>query len=79
VKCRSVILELSSYLDDALDPALRADLEEHLNKCEDCRVVVDTTKKTIQIFCNSNPVPLPEETRMRLHNALKARLQHLHR
>jgi hypothetical protein len=37
--------------------------------------VVDTCKKTIQIFCNSDPVPLPDTTRSKLHSAL---MSHLH-
>jgi anti-sigma factor RsiW len=79
VKCDNIIEELTSYLDDALDPALRQELEEHLKKCKKCRLVVDTCKKTIQIFCNSEPVPLPDETRIRLHSALRERLQQMRR
>ena len=79
MKCNNHIEELSSYLDDALDPALRADLEVHLQKCKRCRLVVDTCKKTINIYCNSDPVPLPDDTRSRLHEALKLKLQRAHR
>ena len=43
------------------------------SRCTDCRLVVDTTRKTIQIFCNSEPVPLPEDVRGRLHTALLER------
>jgi anti-sigma factor RsiW len=75
VNCKKVILELSSYLDGALDPAIRLDLEQHLGRCEDCRLVVDTTRQTIQIFCNAEPVPLPEDVRTRLHQALLARFR----
>ena len=63
VKCKDIISELADYLDEALDPILRASIEEHLGKCKDCRVVVDTTKQTIEIFCNSEPAPLPADTR----------------
>jgi anti-sigma factor RsiW len=75
LNCRGVIRELSSYLDEDLDAGARADLERHLNKCEDCRLVVDTTKKTIHIFCNSEPVPLPQDVSNRLHAALFERLK----
>jgi len=75
VKCKNVVRELSDYLEGQLDKAVMADLERHLENCEDCRLVVDTTKKTVQIFCNSDPVPLPEETRSRLHQALFSRLR----
>ncbi|MGB0034447.1 MAG: anti-sigma factor [Candidatus Acidiferrales bacterium] len=76
MNCKNIIKELSNYLDEALDTNLRASIEKHLEHCEDCRIVVDTTKKTIQIYCNSEPAPLPEDTRLRLRDAL---VKHLRR
>ena len=75
MNCKGVIIELSDYLDGELDAAARLELQQHLNKCEDCRVVVDTTRKTVQIFCNSEPVPLPPGVSQRLHAALAERLR----
>ena len=75
MKCKGLFAELADYLDEMLDPALRVEIEEHLAKCKNCRVVVNTTKKTIEIFCNSEPVALPEDTRQRLHSALEKRLR----
>ena len=77
MKCKGLLSELADYLDEMLDPALRAEIEEHLAKCTNCRVVVNTTKKTIEIFCNSEPVPLPMDTRERLHLALEKRLRRM--
>lgn len=74
MKCKDIVKELADYLDEDLDSSLRASIEEHLNKCKDCRLVVDTTKQTIQIYCNSEPAPLPAETKSRLHDALAKRL-----
>jgi anti-sigma factor RsiW len=75
VKCKGLLSELADYLDEMLDPALRMEIEEHLIKCKNCRVVVNTTKKTIEIFCNSEPVPLPADTRQRLPIALEKRMR----
>jgi anti-sigma factor RsiW len=75
VNCKKVIHELTSYLDGVLDSTMRNDLEQHLGRCTDCRLVVDTCRKTIQIFCNSEPVPLPEDVRKRLHSALLERFR----
>jgi predicted anti-sigma-YlaC factor YlaD len=75
VKCKTIITELADYLDEALDPLLRTQIEEHLGKCKDCKIVVDTCKQTIEIFCNSEPAPLPPTTRTRLHEALVKRLR----
>jgi anti-sigma factor RsiW len=74
VNCQVVIRELCSYLDGELEPAALAEIERHLSRCKDCRLVVDTTRKTIEIFCNAEPVPLPSDVRTRLHEALLKRL-----
>jgi predicted anti-sigma-YlaC factor YlaD len=78
VNCKNIIKELSNYLDEGLDSSLKASIEKHLEHCEDCRVVVDTTRQTIQIFCNSEPAPLSDDTRARLRDALKNRLRRTH-
>jgi predicted anti-sigma-YlaC factor YlaD len=75
VNCKTIVVELENYLDKELDPALRASIEEHLGKCKKCRLIVDTTKKTIDIYCNSDPAPLPQDMRQRLHEALSKRLR----
>jgi anti-sigma factor RsiW len=69
------VRELSNYLDGELDPAVVAEIERHLAHCEDCHLIVDTTRKTIQVFCNSEPAPLPEDIRGRLHAALQSKLR----
>jgi predicted anti-sigma-YlaC factor YlaD len=76
VNCRTIVKELSNYLEESLDSTLKATIEKHLEHCDDCRVVVDTTKQTINIYCNSEPAPLPEDTRVRLREAL---MKHLRR
>lgn len=75
MNCKTLVIELENYLDEELDAVLRASIEEHLMKCKKCRVIVNTTKKTIEIYCNSEPAPLPEDTRTRLHEALSKRLR----
>jgi anti-sigma factor RsiW len=76
MNCKGLIAELTEYLDGAMEPSIRAELEQHLMKCQNCRVVVNTTRKTIEIFCNAEPAPLPEDVRGRLHDALVKRLEH---
>jgi len=75
LNCRGLIRELSNYLDGELDAGLKAELERHLEHCDDCRMVVDTTRKTIHVFCHTEPIPLPDEVRTRLQRALEHRLQ----
>ena len=76
MNCKGVIRELSSYLEGDLDITILSDLEIHLTRCEDCRLIVDTTRKTIEIYCKAEPAPLPEDVRIRLHATL---IRHLGR
>ena len=71
--CKKIVFELTAYLDGTIDGGMRVELEQHLSRCQNCRLVVDTTRQTIQIFCNTEPVPLPEDVRKRLHTALLER------
>ena len=74
MNCRGLIREISAYLDGELGPELLADIERHLERCKDCRLVVDTTRKTIEIYYSAQPLPLPADVRERLHQALIKRL-----
>jgi anti-sigma factor (TIGR02949 family) len=74
MKCREVIRDLSEYLDGELDPALAEDLRRHLGDCEDCGIVVDTTRRTIEMYCNMEPAPLPAEVKQRLQRAIERKL-----
>jgi anti-sigma factor RsiW len=75
LNCRGVIRELSNYLDGDLDPQVKAELERHLEHCEDCKLVVDTTKKTVQVYCDTELMPLSSDTSSRLRLALSRRIR----
>ncbi len=69
--CHEFISTLSEYVDGDLDPELCAELERHLCECEKCRVVVDTLKKTIELYQQTSSEPsLPEDVRERLYAKL---------
>jgi anti-sigma factor RsiW len=74
LNCNSVIRELSNYIDGELEPAVKQELERHLEHCEECKIVVDQTKLTVEIFCDSEPVELPSDVKSRLHEALRRKI-----
>ena len=74
MNCKGVIRELSNYIDGELDPGLKTELERHLEHCEDCTMIVDQTRKSIEILCDSRPVTLPSDVRSRLHAALRKKI-----
>jgi len=74
LNCKGVILEISNYVDGELDLSVKQELERHLGECVDCKMVVDQTKLTVEVFCDSVPVELPADVKSRLHDALRRKL-----
>ena len=52
--CESLLGFLSDYVDGELGAELCREIEKHIAECEDCRIVVDTTRKTIDLVHASN-------------------------
>lgn len=50
VTCRRFVAGLSDYLDGVLDTAVRAGFDRHIADCPRCRIVSETTRKTIQLY-----------------------------
>ncbi|MGD0580520.1 MAG: zf-HC2 domain-containing protein [Bryobacteraceae bacterium] len=66
VTCKDFLRELSDFLDESVDPALRQELERHISQCPNCWVICDTTKKTIQVYKGMDAEPLPEAVHSKL-------------
>ena len=75
MNCKNVIREISNYIDGDLDAATRQELERHFDHCGECAMVVNQTKMTVEIFCDSKPVELPADVRSRLHSALRRKMR----
>ncbi|MBZ5513361.1 MAG: zf-HC2 domain-containing protein [Acidobacteriia bacterium] len=71
MKCNDCFQQISNYLEGEIDAALRRELEEHLGKCHRCQVVYDSTRKTIELYCDGKLFELPVGVRARLHAALR--------
>ena len=70
-KCEELLGSLSAYIDGELRPELCLELEKHLADCDNCRVILNTTKRTIDLV--HSPVEktdLPEDVRERLFKRL---------
>ena len=74
-KCPEYLNELNDYLDGTLDPGLCAEIEAHVGKCDNCRIMIDTMRKTVQLCRDGKPEPLPDKLKSRLDNLLKSRWQ----
>jgi len=69
--CESLLGSLSEYIDGGLSPELCWEIEKHLEGCENCRVVLNTTKRTIDLVHAPVEKPdLPDDVRERLFKRL---------
>lgn len=69
--CNELLSNLSSYIDGDLNDDLCGELQKHLAGCENCRVVYDTTTRTIYMYQNNpSDQALPAGVRERLYSKL---------
>ena len=70
--CKDLLGNLSNFIDGELDDQMCQKLQQHLAGCENCRVVYDTTTRTILLYrVSANETRLPEGARGRLYSSLK--------
>jgi anti-sigma factor RsiW len=71
--CKKYLTLLSDYADGELDQDLCDMLEQHMAECEDCTIVVNTLKRTIDLVhmsTDEQEPALPDDVRMRLFKRL---------
>lgn len=71
MNCDELLGSLSAYIDGGLSPELCRELEKHLAGCDNCRVVLNTTRRTIDLVQTPLEKPdLPDDVRERLFKRL---------
>ena len=74
VTCKQFLKELNDYLDPNVDPVTKVHLESHVSECPNCFVIVDTTRKTLQVYRGMEPREIPEDVKARLWKALERKM-----
>ena len=69
--CQEILDHISEYVDGELEAGLCAELEAHLTNCPNCRVMVDTIRKTITLYHAQAESELPDGMEARLYRVLK--------
>jgi anti-sigma factor (TIGR02949 family) len=65
--CRELLASLSEYVDGSLDESLCEVIEQHMSECERCQIVVDTLRKTVELYrATASAPPMPDDVRARL-------------
>ena len=71
--CTEFLAILDDFIDESIAAETRAEIEQHMKKCGHCEVVVNTTRKTIEIYRSHELYELPSDLRERLHTAIMER------
>lgn len=70
--CRDILGQLNDYLDGQAGRELCRRLERHLESCPECRVVVDTTRKTVKLYRHGYTPRIPPAFEFKLHDLLRS-------
>ena len=70
-QCKQLLGSLSDYIDGELQAELCSQIEAHLQNCENCRIVINTLRKTVELYeKTAEPAGLPDGVRERLFHKL---------
>ncbi|MFH1700560.1 MAG: anti-sigma factor [Candidatus Zixiibacteriota bacterium] len=69
--CPDYINDLNDYLDGGVSPELCAEIDAHIGKCENCRIMVDTLKQTVKLCRDGQEEPFPSSLDKKLRGVLK--------
>jgi anti-sigma factor RsiW len=70
-RCRDLLEALSLHIDGETSAALCREFERHLADCADCQIVVNTLKKTLELYRQGLPIDsIPVDVRARLFAVL---------
>ncbi len=77
VSCKTIIANLSSYLDGEAAPEMRQKIEKHLRGCHRCSAVYDSTRKMLVITGDERIFEIPAGFSERLHTFLDSSLSRM--
>jgi anti-sigma factor RsiW len=70
IDCKHVWQYISAYIDDEVEAEVRARIERHLETCEICSAVLDSTRNLVILVADDRVFELPAGFSKRLHERL---------
>jgi anti-sigma factor RsiW len=74
IECKHVWKHISGYLDGTLDAKILAQVQVHLDHCEICSAIMDSTRNILILTADERVFELPLGYSERLHARLDAEL-----
>ncbi len=69
--CEELLKALNDYVDDETMVAVCQEFAAHLAGCNPCQVVVDNIRKTIRLYKDGEPYPMPPAFAAGMRDALR--------
>jgi len=76
LECKDVEALFDSFIDDELNPTLKARIASHITTCEECAEFAASYKLVTELAKEIRPEPttLPRDVKFRLHQTLNEKL-----
>jgi len=74
LNCKHVWSYISDYIDGSVDKELRDQIERHLEHCEICSAILDSTRNILYLTADDRTFTLPVGFSDRLHARLAEEL-----
>lgn len=66
---------ISAYIDGEVDAELRAEIDQHLETCEICSAVLDSTRNVVVLVADERVFEIPAGYSERLHERIARELE----
>jgi anti-sigma factor RsiW len=74
IDCKHVWEHISAHIDGEVDAGLRAEIDLHLETCEICSAVLDSTRNVVVLMADERVFEVPAGFSARLHARLEPEL-----
>ena len=75
IDCKHVWDRISEFLDDSLSPESRELMQKHLEHCEVCSAILDSTRNILILTADERVFELPVGYSERLHARLEEEIR----
>jgi len=69
--CRTILANISAYLDGELEATACDAIEQHCQTCASCAALVRGLRETIGLCREAGSIPLPEAVRQRAQDSVR--------
>lgn len=74
IDCHHVWDYISAYIEGDVEPELRVQIDRHLETCEICSAVLDSTRNVVVLMADDRVFELPSGFSERLHKRIDREL-----